>query len=161
MLHPDLIASAPSQRRITTPDEARGFVVEMLTSIEQMEQVIALETDMMKAGRVRDALALDREKNEKSGQYLRFMQTLKANAVALARFAPADIEKLKKAHAGLTSLLTLNQQVIATVKSVSENLVRGVQEETASARSLSTYGPGAHVARHTPAHSPLALSVQL
>lgn len=161
MLNQAVIATAPSQRRIGSAGDAQHFVLEMNASIENMMKVLALETDLMKAGRIRDALALDREKNEISGQYLRFMQTLKENAIAIARFAPADVEALKKNHAHLTSLLALNQQVIATVKSVSENLVRGVQEEASAARSLSTYGPGAHVARHTPAHAPLALSVKL
>ncbi|MGL4325239.1 MAG: hypothetical protein ACRCTD_14465 [Beijerinckiaceae bacterium] len=161
MFHPDLVSTAPSQRRITSHDEARAFVREMLDSIAEIETVIALETDLMKAGRVRDALALHGEKSQKSGHYLRHMQTLKANAIVVARFVPGELEALKKAHAGFTGLLTLNQQVIATVKSVSENLVRNVQQETTATRALSTYGPGAHVARHTPGHAPLALSVQL
>lgn len=161
MLHPDLVAVAPSQRRIGSALEARQFIAEMHGIMESLEDVIARETNLIKSGKVRDALSLEREKSDKSGQYLRFMQTMKANAILIARFAPAEIDSLKQAHGRLTSLLALNQQVLATVKSISENLVRGVQEETSATRALSTYGPGASVARHTPAHAPLALSVQL
>ncbi|MGL4494477.1 MAG: hypothetical protein ACRCUX_01590 [Beijerinckiaceae bacterium] len=153
--------SAPSQRRIATPDEARSFLHEMTVAIKDMQHVIERETGLMKAGQVRQALALHEEKSEKSGHYLRCMQTLKSNAIAIARLAPGEVETLRKMHAVFNDLLAFNQQVIATIKSVSENLVRTVQEETTATRALATYGPGANVARHTPGHAPLTLSVRL
>lgn len=161
MVHPDLMSAAPSQRRIANINEASAFISDMLRAIADVEDVVARETNLIKAGKVRDALLLENEKAEKSGHYMRVMQTLKANAIAIARFVPAELDSLKQAHAHLNSLLALNQQVIATVKSISENLVRSVQQETTATQALSTYGPGANFARHTPAHAPLALSVRL
>ncbi len=151
---------APSQRKVATAQEAHALVSEALRALDDLDATLADETARMGAGRINEALALGTIKQERSGAYLRALQSVKANAVALARLAPDGVAALRKRHAAFTQRLHLNQTVIATVRSVSETLIRSLQDEAQGARSLSVYGPGAAV-RRAPTSAPLALSVRL
>ena len=152
--------AAPSARRVASSSEARGLVAEALAALETLDQTLAIETELMRTGRIGDALALTDLKQERAGVYMRLLESVKANAIALARFAPDGVDALKARHGAFARALHLNQTVIATVKSVSESLVRGLQSELSASRALSVYGPGA-AAAHAPTAQPLTLSVRL
>lgn len=156
------MTQAPSTRRVATPAEARALVAEVVGMIDRLEQTLAAETELMRAGRLREGLDLAPQKQEQAGFYMRLLESVKANAIALARFAPDSIEALKARHGAFAQQLRLNQTVIATVKSVSESLVRGLQTEATASKTLSVYGPGASSpASGAVNRTPLALSVRL
>ncbi|MBN9061634.1 MAG: hypothetical protein BGP06_02315 [Rhizobiales bacterium 65-9] len=155
-------ADAPSARRVTTAEQARALLTEIAAVLDRLEKTLLDETELMQSGRINEGLALSPRKQDEAGLYMRLLESVKANAVALARFAPEGVESLKTRHGVFAQQLHLNQTVIATVKSVSESLVRGLQVEATSRQTLSVYGPGAApVAASTAARSPLALSVRL
>jgi hypothetical protein len=108
----------------------------------ELETVLEHETAHLRAGRLRDGLAGERRKAELAGAYLRGLEACKSNAVALARFAPDQVESLKDAHAGFRKAVERNQTVIATARAVSEGLVRGLGEEMARVARPQTYGAG-------------------
>ncbi|MET0606028.1 MAG: hypothetical protein ABWZ80_06200 [Beijerinckiaceae bacterium] len=152
---------APSARRVTSASEARGLVAEALAALETLDQTLAIETSLMRGGRIGEALALTDLKQQRAGAYMRLLESVKANAIALARFSPDGVESLKSRHADFGRALHLNQTVIATVKSVSESLVRGLQTELSAGKALSVYGPGAAATTLAPKSEPIALSVRL
>ena len=81
-------------------------------------------------------------KSEAGKGYVQALDMLKANAVALGRWAPAMVQDLKRAQARLTDVLNVNMAVLATARSVSEGIVRSLATEVAAPRTLTTYGAG-------------------
>lgn len=150
-----------SQRRITSTIEANGLVAEVMEAIEALEGLLAEETALLKAGRISQALDLTEVKSARAGAYARLLQAVKGNAVALARFAPDGVQALKARHGDFSATLALNETVLATVRAVSEGLLRDLCEEAAPGQRLSTYGPGLSRSRNAPRQVPLALSVKL
>ena len=83
--------------RILSRDDAERLVASVLATMADLEKVLAHETAHVRVGRVRDGLAEEAKKSELASAYLRGLEAVKANAVALARFAPEAIERLKTA----------------------------------------------------------------
>lgn len=155
-------AEAPSRRRVATVNDARTLVADVVAALDKLEVTLERETGLMETGRINEALDLATAKQEQAGLYMRLLESVKANAIALARFAPDSVEALRTRHGGFSSKLQVNQTVIATVKAISEQLIRGLQQETTASRTLSVYGPGASAVVARPASAaPLALSVRL
>lgn len=150
-----------SARRVAGASEARALVAEVLAALDALDRVLTQETGLMASGRIREALGLAEAKQERSGAYMRLLESVKANAVALARFAPEGVERLKVRHGEFTQGVKLNQTVIATVRSVSETLLRSLQEEATASRRLTVYGPGAAPSRAAAGAGALALSLRL
>ncbi len=149
--------------RVTTRDEAERLVGGVLEGLAQLEKLIEVETATLRAGRIRDALSHQERKAELTGQYLRGLEAVKANAVALARFAPAALERLKGALGAFSRVVETNQVVLATARAVSESLVKGLAEEMGRASAPQGYGPAAGYGGGRPqaGASPLVVSKQL
>jgi uncharacterized protein (DUF2267 family) len=144
-------------QRVTSRPEAERLVAAVLTTLRALETTLAEETAMVRVGKIRDGLAQEQRKSELTATYLRELEGVKANAVALARFAPDAVEGLKVAHAGFSRTVETNRMVLATARAVSEGLIKTVSEELGRASRPTTYGPAAAPARATNA-GPLVLS---
>ena len=158
MQHPEQRAAAP---RILGRDDAERLVAGVLAVMADLEKVLANESAHVRVGRIRDGLAEEAKKSELASAYMRGLETVKANAIALARFAPEALERLKAAHAGFGRAVETNQTVLATARAVSESLVKSVADEMNRLSRPQGYGPaGPQVAR--PQRSePLVLSKTL
>lgn len=140
--------------------EAERFVAAMVAGMAALEEVLARETECLKAGRIREGLGLEAEKSRLAAAYLRDLETLKANAVALGRFAPDAVAGLRRANEGFRAAVARNQAVVATARSVSEGLVRTLSEELSKRTRPASYGAGPRPARPASAQ-PLAYSARL
>jgi hypothetical protein len=147
--------------RVATRDDAERLVDGVLDGLAQLEKLLEVETAHLRAGQIRDALSQQERKAELTGLYLKGLEAVKANAVALARFAPAALERLKAAHAGFGRVVEVNQVVLATARAVSESLVKGIAEEMNRASAPQGYGPGAAYGAPRAAGTPLVVSRQL
>jgi hypothetical protein len=140
MSEPDYLFA--ERMKVGSREDAERLVGDVTATMAALETVLEHETEHLRAGRLRDGLSGERRKGELAGAYLRGLEACKSNAVALARFAPDQIETLKTAHAGFQRVVERNQVVIATARAVSEGLVRGLAEEMSRAARPQTYGPG-------------------
>jgi len=129
--------------RVSTREDADRLVADVMETMAQLEKVLEVETAHLRVGRIRDGLAQQERKGELSGAYMLGLEAVKANAVALARFAPAALERLKEAHARFGRAVETNQVVLATARAVSESLVKGVAEEMNRSARPQGYGPAA------------------
>ncbi len=148
--------------RVSTREEAARLVAGVLEHLGGLEKLIEVETANLRAGRIRDALSTQERKAELTGHYLRGLEAVKANAVALARFVPGELERLKGAHAGFSRVVEVNQVVLATARAVSESLVKGIADEMSRAAAPQGYGPASGYGAARPAAgTPLVVSKQL
>lgn len=147
--------------RILGRDEAERLVATVLATMADLETVLTNETEHVRVGRIRDGLAEEARKSELATAYMRGLETVKANAIALARFAPEALDKLKAAHAGFRRIVETNQTVLATARAVSESLIKGVADEMNRLARPQGYGPAGSQATRTLRSEPLVLSKTL
>ncbi|MGY6645084.1 MAG: hypothetical protein ACXIVD_07665 [Salinarimonas sp.] len=144
--------------RVTGPAEARGLIEDIGATMAALEKILTVETEHVRVGRISDGLANESRKSELTSAYLRGLEALKANAVALARFAPAPLEELRARHAEFARAIEANQIVLATARAVSENLVKGISNELSRAQAPQGYAPGRAQSAYGSKSAPLLVS---
>jgi hypothetical protein len=145
--------------RVTNPADAAALVTAALAALDTLEPIIVAETGHLQEGRVKEALALDAAKADAGRRYTMALEALKANAIALGRFAPDAIALLKRRHQHFSGLLQYNITVLSTVRSVSEGLIRELAAEVGRGRNTAGYTPTGQAASPYAAGSiPLAVS---
>jgi hypothetical protein len=148
--------------RVTTPDEAEALVNAALDALDVLEPVIAEETALMRDGKLQPALDLSAVKGQAAQRYQRALEDLKANAIALGRFAPPALALLRKRHESFSDLMSLNMAVLGTAKTVSESIIRELAADVGQARSPQGYGAyGQPAAGYKTPVAPLAVSKAL
>ncbi len=140
--------------RIDSPEEARRLAAGVLETLATLAQLIGEETQLMKDGKIRDALDREARKAELAGLYMRGLETVKANAIALARFAPDEVKRLKGAHLEFSDLLQTNQAVLATARAVSETIVRDLAKDAGRVNRPQGYAASGYGGAVQPAPAP-------
>ena len=153
---PEKKATTPT--RILGREDAERLVAGVLATMGDLEKVLTHETAHVRVGRIRDGLAEEAKKSELATAYMRGLETVKANAIALARFAPDALDKLKAAHAGFGRAVETNQTVLATALAVSESLMKGVADEMRRGSRAQAYGPAAPRSSDSSKAEPLVVS---
>ena len=136
----------------------------VLSVMGELETVLARETEHVRAGRLREGLAEDGLKADLSARYAKGVAALKANAVALARFAPAEVDGLKAAHRRFAAAVETNQLVLATARTVSESLMRNLSDSLKKSTTPQVYGSRrvpSYGNQGAPRSAPLVLSRNL
>lgn len=126
--------------QVTDAAAAERLVAETLTTMRELEILLGRESDHIRVGRLAEGLAEAPQKTALAGAYLRGLQAVKANAVALARFAPEGIASLREAHGRFSEVVAANQAVLATARSVSEGLLRNLSTELTRSTEPKGYG---------------------
>lgn len=144
--------------RVTGPVEARGLIEDIGATMSALEKILTVETEHVRVGRISEGLADESRKSELTSAYLRGLEALKANAVALARFAPGDLEALRTRHAAFAQTIETNQIVLATARAVSENLVKGISSELSRAQAPQGYAPARAQSAYGGKSAPLLVS---
>lgn len=149
---------------VADPTGAAALAADALAVMTELEGVLARETEHVRAGRLKEGLADDGRKADLSVRYMRSVAALRANAVALARFAPTEVARLKAAHTRFAGVVQTNQTVLATARTVSEGLIREISDALKKDATPQVYGDrraagyGGHGA---PRSAPLVLSRSL
>jgi len=124
--------------------------------------VIERETELVRAGKLREAMAFEQQKSELSRRYVSTVAHLKASQKFLAQAAPELLTALHRHHDVFRAMLQINLTVLATAHAVSESIVRGVNTEMQSRNIPNTYTSAGRRAAPGPRHmTPLAVSRSL
>ena len=101
--------------------------------------VVERETELVRAGHLRQAMNFEPKKAELSRRYVKTVGSLKASQNFLSRSAPELLTTLHRHHDTFRAMLQINLTVLATAHAVSENVVRGVNAEMQRRNIPSTY----------------------
>ena len=124
--------------------------------------VIERETELVRAGKLREAMALEPKKTELSRRYVSAVMQLKASQKYLSQTAPELLNTLHRHHDTFRAMLQINLTVLATAHAVSESIVRGVNTEMQRRNIPNTYTSSGQRATPGPRHmTPLAVSRSL
>jgi hypothetical protein len=145
-----------------TPGEARKLAEGLMDVMNALLSVIEQETELVRAGKLREAMALGPNKTELSNRYVASLSQLKASHKFLVQNAPELLKTLHRHHDVFRSMLQVNLTVLATAHAVSESIVRGVNAEVQRRNIPSTYTAAGRQTAPGPRHvRPLSVSRSL
>ncbi|MFM8700359.1 MAG: hypothetical protein ACKOC1_03035 [Hyphomicrobiales bacterium] len=128
-------------------EEADRVCADVIEKLEAFEAILAQETAHVAAARLTESFALTEKKAEAAGAYLQSVEDMKRQMVPLKKLAPKTLLRLKERHEALKSAVEHNMRTLATVKAVSEKLLRDVTADALKSRTLDTYGSSAQMTR--------------
>ena len=130
----------PAPQPIQTPAEAENLVRHLLAAMDALVATVEQETTLVRAGKLKDAVALEATKSELARLYVTDTAQVKANLPVLSKQVPDLLAALRKHHDTFNALLQINLTVLATAHAVSEGLIRGAHSEVARKNAPQTYG---------------------
>ena len=147
---------------ISTAAGARKLAEELMDVMSALLGIIERETELVRAGNVREALTLEADKSELSRRYMVAVENLKAAQKYLTQVSPELLATLRRHHDTFRAMLQINLTVLATAHAVSEGIVRGVNTEIQRRNIPNTYTAAGQRATPGPRHiTPLAVSRSL
>lgn len=147
---------------VRTPQEARKLAEEMMDVMSKLLAVVDQETGLVRAGKVREAMMLEKQKSALTGRYVTAVETLRVAQAHLTRVAPDLLASLKRHHETFRAMLQINLTVLATAHAVSEGIVRGVNAEVQRRNMPNAYTAAGERAAPSPRQvRPLAVSRSL
>lgn len=150
------------QVAISTPAEARRLAEGLMEIMSTLLGVVEQETELVRAGNIREAMMLDTKKSEMSRQYVNAIGVIKGSGDYLAQSTPELLAALHRHHDVFRSMLQVNLTVLATAHAVSEGIVRGVNGELQRRNLPNGYTAGGHRAAPNPRQvTPLSVSRSL
>jgi len=151
--------STPPRPPITTPLEARKLAEEMLDVMTRLLAVVERETELVRAGKVREGMRLEEQKTELTRRYVTAVETMRIAQKHLAQVTPELLAALKRHHDTFHAMLQINLTVLATAHAVSEGIVRGVNAEVQRHNMPNAYTAAGQRATPSPRQArPLAVS---
>ena len=128
--------------RPTSQQEAEQFCSALSGTMEALLSVIEMETDLVRAGKLREAGELQPDKARLIHEYTRGMMTAKEHAVALGNLSPASTQSLRRQPAEFQPVLRINLAVLSTAREVASNIVASVAKAAGAknANAPTTYG---------------------
>jgi hypothetical protein len=146
----------------STPAEARKLAENLMDVMSALLGVIERETELVRAGKIREAMAFEAKKTELSRRYVNALAQLKASQKYLYHTAPELLTTLHRHHDVFRAMLQINLTVLATAHAVSESIVRGVNIEMQRRNIPNTYTAAGRRAVPSPRNlRPLAVSRSL
>ena len=137
--HPQRQPAAAPKLMASTPAEARKLAETLMDVMSALLGVIERETELVRAGKIREAMAFEPKKAELSRHYVHAVAQLKASQKYLTQAAPELLTTLHRHHDVFRAMLQINLTVLATAHAVSESIVRGVNTEMQRRNIPNTY----------------------
>ncbi|HLJ00281.1 MAG TPA: hypothetical protein VKT76_11230 [Bradyrhizobium sp.] len=147
---------------ISTQAEARKLAEDLMDAMSALLGVIERETELVRAGKIREAMSFEGKKSELSRRYVHVVTQVKANSKYLTKAAPDLLATLQRNHETFRAMLKINLTVLATAHAVSENIIRGVNTEVQRRNIPNTYTAAGRRVAPGPRHiTPIAVSRSL
>jgi hypothetical protein len=160
--HPQRQAAPAPIPTAASAGDARKLAEDLMDVMTALLGVIERETELVRAGKLREAMAFETQKTGLSRRYVSAVAHLQASQKYLAQTAPELLTALHRHHDVFRAMLQINLTVLATAHAVSESIVRGVNTEMQSRNIPNTYTAAGRRAAPGPRHmTPLALSRSL
>lgn len=121
-------------------------------------RIINEETILLRGGRQLDAGGLSAEKTRLAQEYVGYSRAVQRQVDRLRREAPAAVDALRSGHEQLATQLAENLRVIATARSVTEDLLSDVAERVGRGSRPKTYGATGELAAPAPASNGIAVN---
>ena len=160
--HPQRQPAPAAIPMASTPAEARKLAENLMEIMSALLGLIERETELVRAGKIREAMASESRKMELTRRYVSTVTVLKASQKYLTQTAPDLLTTLHRHHDVFRAMLQINLTVLATAHAVSESVIRGVNAEIQRRNIPNTYSAAGRRVTPGPRHiTPLSVSRSL
>ena len=133
------LASGATPAAAATPASARIVAQALLDAMTSLLALIERETELVRAGSVREAMRMEPQKSELTRRYVGALTHLKISQPYMTKATPDLLKALHQHHELFRGLLQINLTVLATSHAVTEGIVRGVNSEMQRRNAPQTY----------------------
>lgn len=116
------------------------------TALASLVDVMNQETVLLRAGHLREAGKLTPEKTRLAQDYVTLARAVQRQTARLGAEAPASLDRLRAGHERLATQMAENLRVLATAKTVTEDLLTDVARMVGQQNRAKTYGTAGQVA---------------
>ena len=109
-------------------------------TLDALVEVMNQETNLLRAGRYRESTVHAAEKTRLAQDYVGLVRAVQRQSSRLLREAPEAAQSLRSGHEKLVTQMAENLRVIATAKSVTEDLLSDVALAVGNQGRTKTYG---------------------
>lgn len=127
-------------------------------ALSALVDVMNQETTLLRAGHMRQASTLTPDKTRLAQDYVGFARSVQRQGERLKREAPQAVERLRQGHERLATQMAENLRVLATAKTVTEDLLSDVAKMVGQQDRAKAYGRSGVVAVD-PANSARGIAV--
>jgi hypothetical protein len=136
-LRAQTLANSPP---IPLPGEPEEVCAEAHQTLTRLVDVMNNETTLLRAGRLLEASELAAPKAELAQKYVGLARAIQHNTKFLKENAPHLLVELQKHQSALATQMAENMRVLATAKSLSEEIVGDVAAKLGQVQKPKTYG---------------------
>lgn len=109
-------------------------------ALASLVDVMNQETTLLRAGHLRQAGQLTPDKTRLAQDYVTFARAIQRQAVRLNAEAPQSMARLRAGHESLATQMAENLRVLATAKTVTEDVLTDVARMVGQQNRTKTYG---------------------
>ncbi|MET3924872.1 hypothetical protein [Devosia sp. 2618] len=109
-------------------------------ALAALVDVMNQETTLLRAGHMRQASTMTPDKTRLAQDYVTFARSVQRQGSRLKSQAPEAVERLKLGHARLATQMAENLRVLATARTVTEDLLTDVAKVVGQQNKAKTYG---------------------
>tara|TARA_R110002020_G_scaffold57111_1_gene157520 strand:- start:837 stop:1304 length:468 start_codon:yes stop_codon:yes gene_type:complete len=110
------------------------------TALAALVNVMNQETTLLRAGHLREASVLTPDKARLAQDYVGFARTVQRQTERLKREAPQAIDRLRAGHEALATQMAENLRVLATARTVTEDILTDVARIVGQQDKARSYG---------------------
>jgi flagellar biosynthesis/type III secretory pathway chaperone len=110
------------------------------TALSALVDVMNQETTLLRAGRHRQAVTLTAEKAQLAQDYVVLARSVQRQATRLQAESPELVDRLRNGHERLATQMAENLRVLATARTVTEDLLTDVAKIVGQQDKARTYG---------------------
>lgn len=125
---------------VPLPGEPEEVCADATATLTKLVDVMNNETTLLRAGRLLEASELAAPKAELAQKYVGLARAIQHNAKMLKETAPHLLVALQKHQSALATQMAENMRVLATAKSLSEEIVGDVAAQLGQIQKPKTYG---------------------
>ncbi len=156
---PAAVPAPVARPAASTPLDIRKLSEELMEVMSALLGIIERETELVRAGKIAEAMRLEKQKSEMSRRYMIAVEGLRAAQKIPSQAAPELLATLRRNHDTFRAMLQINLTVLATAHAVSEGIMRGVNAEIQRKNIPNTYTAAGRRAAPGPRNiTPLAVS---
>lgn len=108
------------------------------------------ETTLLRAGHLKEAGTLTAQKTQLAQDYVSYARTIQREGKRLSIEAPDQFNSLRAHHESLATQMAENLRVLATAKTVTENLLTDVAKAVGKNEKPQTYGANGSIPSSAP-----------
>jgi len=115
-------------------------------ALAALVDVMNQETTLLRAGHLRQASTLTPDKARLAQDYVGFARSVQRQSSRLRAEAPTAVERLQRGHESLATQMAENLRVLATARTVTEDLLTDVAKVVGQQNKARAYGRAGTIA---------------